>query len=134
MRLITQHQTDIGLLDRLAHHQAAVDDIDDQLHADRTTRARIARLHQPDPIIEILGPRPPGPHAPAWDHAAEQLAQHHAAYQIDHGLGPPPGLHRHDAYTTSRHHTAQITAPFRPRHPTPQPARDLGIDSFGIEL
>ncbi len=83
--------------------EARVAELDDRLDADVRRRTRIARLEQPAAIVDVLGARPsPGATARQWDQAAGRLLQHHAAFNLAHGLGPRPGLLDNSAYTEAR--------------------------------
>jgi len=118
-------------LKRQPELRARVADIDHDLTADRRVRTRIARLEQPDSITQTLGPRPTrGPAADHWDLAASHLHQHHAAFNINHGLGPQPRYLEHSAYTTNHAALDQLIEPIHPDPPTPTinpPTIELGL-------
>ncbi|MDO8363232.1 MAG: MobF family relaxase [Actinomycetota bacterium] len=99
---VDQHDAN-ELLRRRPNLEAKVAELDDRLDADLRRRTRIARLEQPSAIVDVVGARPsPGATARAWDHAAGRLHQHQAAFGLDAGVGPRPGLLDNGAYTDSR--------------------------------
>jgi hypothetical protein len=111
--------------------EATVTDLDERLGADLRMRTRIARLEQPDAVIEVLGTRPPaGPAAQAWDRAAGRLHRHQAAFQLTNGLGRRPAFFDHSAYTESR---AEVERLLPSVVQAPQ-RRGREIESRGIEL
>ena len=87
-------------------------DIDDQLAADLRIRTRVTRREQPEAVVALLGSRPePGHEAHGWDMAAGRLAQHHAAFDLEAGLGPHPDYWNRSAYRDSHEDIAALIGP-----------------------
>lgn len=111
--------------------EATVADLDERLDADLRMRTRIARLEQPEAVIEVLGTRPPpGPAAQAWDRAAGQLHQHQSAFDLQQGLGRRPAFFDHSAYTESRAEAERLQ---RSVFHGPE-RRGREIEALGIDL
>lgn len=104
--------------------------IEPQLTIDLRVRTSIARLDQPDAIVNALGHRPaPGASTRTWDDAAGRLAQHQAAFNITEGFGGIPRWDRKSAYTQSYRTVEEAIAVVRPA-----PSRTVQIEPTGIEL
>jgi hypothetical protein len=83
--------------------EATVTELDERLNVDLRRRGRIARLEQPEAVIEVLGTRRPlGPAAQAWDRAAGQLHQHQSTFDLQQGLGRRPAFFDNSADTERR--------------------------------
>lgn len=93
--------------------------------------ARVTRREQPDAIVAVLGHRPDHGHdAPSWDTAAGRLAQHQAAFNTDHGLGPQPVCYDRSAWRDSHQAVADVLQPLA------RPVTDQSIElpDLGLSL
>ena len=118
-----------AVLARRPDIQAELDEVAQQLGADLRIRTRVTRLEQPDNIVSVLGPRPAGRDARAWDDTAGLLAQHQAAFDIIDGLGRTPFYLDNSAHTDSHH---AITARLGNRQRTQE--RGLELEGLSIDL
>ncbi len=116
-----------AVLARRPDIQAELDEVAQQLGADLRIRTRVTRLEQPDNIVSVLGPRPAGRDARAWDDTAGLLAQHQAAFDIVDGLGRPPFYLDSSAYADSHH---AIT----PRLGNRQRTQEQGLELEGLSI
>jgi conjugative relaxase-like TrwC/TraI family protein len=118
------------LLRRQPELESDLDDIDDRLTDDLRVRTRIARLEQPEAIVNTLGPRPRhAPDAQAWDQAAGRLHQLQAALDIDDGLDFWSGRPERSALVTSFDSVDEALA----RQGPPQ-AIDRGVPEIELGL
>ncbi len=108
--------------------------IDQQLDQDRHIRTRQIRRDPPSHVTDTIGTRPPSAEARrAWDHAAGQFDQHHAA----HGTtGLASGRHRHDPGRQHSHDLTQDAVRNLTRATTRETSRGIERDGpdFGVEM
>jgi conjugative relaxase-like TrwC/TraI family protein len=112
-------------------HHFRLGEIDGALHDDQRVRCRMARLEQPDAVVDMLGERPAGrPGAQAWDAAAGQILQHQAAFDLSYGLGPNSELPEGSAFAQSREAAWSLLETLA------QPAnrRDLVAEIEGVDI
>ena len=142
-RYIAEHHTKIAALDaditRLAKRAAGLDplrtertvaqheldEVRGELSIDAIGRVETARR---DPnVIALIGPRPHGPQATAWDQTAGLIAQHHTAYDHWPNLANRRGIGRDTAEVANLDHIHHTIA----AHPD-HIERTLQRDSPGL--
>jgi hypothetical protein len=119
------------ILSRRGDIEADIGDLDEQITHDLHTRTRMTRREQPDAIVAVLGHRPAiDQDVRVWDTAAGRLAQHQAAFNTHHGLGPQPDYCDRSAYRDSHQAVADVVEPLA----RPVIDRSIELPDLGLSL